>query len=1652
MSEVQNIRVAVRCRPLSKKELGNKEKSIFSIKSGNVELRNPSDDKVSTFNFDRIWPDDSKQTEVWDFLGQPMLDKCMEGFNGTVFAYGQTGSGKTFSMQGVQTDPELKGLIPRFTYRLFDRIVEEKEKDKNKLFLVTCSYFEIYNEVISDLLDPSSKKKGSASGLDVKEHPVLGVYVKGLQEIVVEGAPKMNDLIMQGMGNRHVAATAMNEESSRSHSVFTIKIHQKDATDESKSMFSKVNLVDLAGSERAKSTGASGATLKEGANINKSLSALGNVINALVEQAKGKKKGVFIPYRNSKLTRVLQESLGGNSLTSMLAALSPAAINYDETLSTLNYAARAKSIKLSAKKNEEASQVSKLNDEIAALKKALAEMADGQGPGVPAAASGGGGGEVQLVSDPEAEEKFKAQIRELEAAMNDTWEEKQKLSAEKEAERKDMINEQREALLRAQEEREKRWQLIEEKDDVELSVRNVCDSVAELPTNDWLSKVRSMLSLEQEIREETTVTSVYFDALKTDNALLTYGNQLTTIDEDDNQNPSVTSFGLRQLTSKVSHLQTTSKKLLKTQGELVEFCTSFVREIRASCEKWENEIDAAEAAGEEKEGEDETEDEKLKRKAEKDRKNQQMEDAARGLRMVVRQLNKKRIEINSGIAKEREKLFAVMEHSRTVMEVVQNEITKAESRSVEDKVFSQEEIDEQRNVLQNARGKIKAFFDEQQANAALAEEEKKLEGAESKMEESMDVSDSDMKEARSLGVGSGKILNKQMTASHNAETACSARLNCKTKAGGWVGVERCDTEQYLQIDLKRQAIVTGVATQGLFIEKETDASSAMATLSRKKYRKEIRKVKKQSTKQVPVTRTEMVAPITIGDVNARGINDDLTQTRDILATVINWPTLLKNTPPEKLLGRPPVRFLFDLINLVSRTTKFGADQPWSSTNWKSLQSKGDKVSFMDSVIGHVVEQCGGAQAGIEPPALGSDIVTGSEAGNTNRFLQLMGIAATAFSRGLKGEAVVLGGETTITDMVEEVFEEEVEEEVDVEIVEDVPPLNLADEKKDDGSEEYGSFVKKFKILYSSENDDNEDGFQLAGEFVGADAVTNHALVPPIPSARFIRLVPVEWTGGKPCMRVDVIGLYRDERENATVLISPRLNEVNQLAGLSLTGNEFADKLNDLLGNMHLCVTALLSNSEKVEGGEKIAAQKKREDMMGAMTNLAEEKEELNKQLERANQQLREQETYIAELLAKANESQFSLIKLQAEKEKDSEQIRNLQKVSVAWEDNKKEMEEKMSAIEAVAAENARAKEEASEALSVLTDERDLARNNEEQLFLKVAETTSELEALQESYVYMTERCNNYQDDIMELQEQAEGYQSVIKQMAVNQPVVLSSGKGSSSAEVPTPAAAPGPDQSPVRAPAPDQSPVRAPAPVPAPASAVSDAPSSPQTDLKVTPSTSLDALSNRDSGDDSDNDGSPQPREKTESEIEAEELAEMYGGNTESVAVVSASEAAVKKKKKTKRELEEEALLEMYGEEDLGSDASAVVTKAEDVDVTTNNHFDGTGELRGQLPPQFGDNQREAREERLVLPTLGGAGEKIFADPDSKNNSFAVNKDAEEDYFVDYGDGSYGEDFDLEDDFEIDRPSDFDKKKKARPSSANRTRQRGGEGGGFTGL
>lgn len=255
-----------------------------------------------------------------------------------------------------------------------------------------------------------------------------------------------------------------------------------------------------------KSTGASGATLKEGANINKSLSELGNVINALVAQAKGK-RGVFVPYRNSKLTRVLQESLGGNSITAMLAAISPAGSYFDETLSTLKYANRAKAIKVNAVKNEEASQVSKLNDEIKLLKERL----EGQNVNV----------DTSMI-----EERHRQQLLDLEEAMKSTWEAKAKISEDFEKERKRLKIEQRADARNSDATREKNWQLLEEKRDLDLSLnhlKEVSKGNIDIPVHvsssltNWAVLLKEIIRLEGSLGEQFTVVNIYRSALERDN-------------------------------------------------------------------------------------------------------------------------------------------------------------------------------------------------------------------------------------------------------------------------------------------------------------------------------------------------------------------------------------------------------------------------------------------------------------------------------------------------------------------------------------------------------------------------------------------------------------------------------------------------------------------------------------------------------------------------------------------------------------------------------------------------------------------------------------------------------------------------------------------------------------------------------------------------------------------------------------------------------------------------------------------------------------------------------------------------------------------------------------------------------------------------------
>uniref|UniRef100_A0A8C5WYY6 Kinesin family member 13A n=1 Tax=Laticauda laticaudata TaxID=8630 RepID=A0A8C5WYY6_LATLA len=316
------------------------------------------------------------QQVVFKCLGEGILEKAFQGYNACIFAYGQTGSGKSFSMMG---NAEQLGLIPRLCCALFQRIT--LEQNDSHTFKVEVSYMEIYNEKVRDLLDP----KGSRQSLKVREHKVLGPYVDGLSQLAVTCFEDIESLMSEGNKSRTVAATNMNEESSRSHAVFNIIITQTLydlQSGNSGEKVSKVSLVDLAGSERVSKTGAAGERLKEGSNINKSLSTLGLVISSLADQAAGKGKNKFVPYRDSVLTWLLKDNLGGNSQTAMIATISPAADNYEETLSTLRYADRAKRIVNHAIVNEDpnARVIRELREEVEKLKEQLSQAESMKAP------------------------------------------------------------------------------------------------------------------------------------------------------------------------------------------------------------------------------------------------------------------------------------------------------------------------------------------------------------------------------------------------------------------------------------------------------------------------------------------------------------------------------------------------------------------------------------------------------------------------------------------------------------------------------------------------------------------------------------------------------------------------------------------------------------------------------------------------------------------------------------------------------------------------------------------------------------------------------------------------------------------------------------------------------------------------------------------------------------------------------------------------------------------------------------------------------------------------------------------------------------------------------------------------------------------------
>ncbi|XP_005996925.1 kinesin-like protein KIF16B isoform X2 [Latimeria chalumnae] len=433
-----SVKVAVRVRPMDRREkeleakfvihMEGKKTTITNLKIPDGVTGDSARDRTKTFTYDFSYfsaegksPNYASQEMVFKDLGTDILKAAFQGYNACIFAYGQTGSGKSYTMMG---NPGDVGLIPRICEGLFTTTAGMIKRDEAS-FRTEVSYLEIYNERVRDLL---RRKSSKTYNLRIREHPKDGPYVEDLSKHLVQNYSDVEELVEAGNINRTTAATGMNDVSSRSHAIFTINFTQAKFDAEMPcETVSKIHLVDLAGSERADATGATGVRLKEGGNINKSLVTLGNVISALADLSQdainpnAKKKQVFVPYRDSVLTWLLKDSLGGNAKTIMIATISPADVNYGETLSTLRYANRAKNIINKPTINEDANVklIRELRAEIARLKALLAQ-----------------GNQIALLDSPTAlsmEEKLhqnEARVEELTKEWTNKWNETQNILKE----------------------------------------------------------------------------------------------------------------------------------------------------------------------------------------------------------------------------------------------------------------------------------------------------------------------------------------------------------------------------------------------------------------------------------------------------------------------------------------------------------------------------------------------------------------------------------------------------------------------------------------------------------------------------------------------------------------------------------------------------------------------------------------------------------------------------------------------------------------------------------------------------------------------------------------------------------------------------------------------------------------------------------------------------------------------------------------------------------------------------------------------------------------------------------------------------------------------------------------------------------------------
>ena len=386
-----NITVVARVRPLNARERG--QPICLTIDPASNAVTVASKPNPTQFSFDHVVPEDSPQSDIFRDVGRPLTDACLQGFNGTILAYGQTGSGKTHTLFGG-SDEASKGLVPRVLEYLWSQIalaeaahsgvageasaegsdasrVSTESEQMRTTIVCKCSFYEIYNEKVFDLLEGSSSNSSStasagagAQGLQVREDPSRGVFVDGVTEEIVSSPEDAQRALATGYKARHTGSTAMNRESSRSHAVFLLTIETTSgAAGVRRTKSASFSLVDLAGSERQKDTHAEGARLKEATKINKSLLTLGTVIHALSRDDK------YIPYRDSTLTFLLSGSLGGNSKTVLVAAISPASDSIEATVNTLKFAQRAKSVVNKVKINVTTTgSLEGLQREIAALR------------------------------------------------------------------------------------------------------------------------------------------------------------------------------------------------------------------------------------------------------------------------------------------------------------------------------------------------------------------------------------------------------------------------------------------------------------------------------------------------------------------------------------------------------------------------------------------------------------------------------------------------------------------------------------------------------------------------------------------------------------------------------------------------------------------------------------------------------------------------------------------------------------------------------------------------------------------------------------------------------------------------------------------------------------------------------------------------------------------------------------------------------------------------------------------------------------------------------------------------------------------------------------------------------------------------------------